>query len=193
MLAHNSSTSAILNAISSARQALTLDSVEVYKGESGPSTSDSKLVRDKLRRPGFYIAILSARNPADRKPALSGPQRTVPDMSGHLKPVPDRDNSLIESPAPADKPLARSSTRRLSHIQEASMSTLNAVKRRAQDDIAPKESKKTKLTLEEVEAVIQNSTLEIDTVMAHIVFLARATKADQVDGIKNRVPIPTSY
>jgi len=114
-------------------------------------------------------------------------------MSRHLKPVPDRNNSLIESSAPADKPLARPSTRRSSHIQEASMSTLNAVKRRAQDDIALEESKKTKLILEKVEAVIQNSTSEIDTVMIYIAFLARATEADQVDSIKNRVPIPTSY
>ena len=37
-----SSTSAILNVISNARQALSSDLVEVYKGESGPFTSDSK-------------------------------------------------------------------------------------------------------------------------------------------------------
>jgi len=68
-----SSTSAILNVISNTRQALSSDSVRVHKDESGPFTSDSKLVRDTSRRLGFYIVISPAHNPADRKPALSEP------------------------------------------------------------------------------------------------------------------------
>ena len=188
--------SAILTAIGNARQAPSSDSVGVHKGKSGPSTGDSKSVGDTSRKPGFYIAIPPAHNPADRKPAQGGSEQTVLEETCTRSPaklVSDRVNSLIEFPAPANKSSAIPSTRRSLRIQEASKSTPNVVKRRAQDDIAPEESKKTKLTPEEVEAAIQNSTSEIDTVMAHIAFLARATEADQVDGIKNRVPIPTSY
>jgi len=173
--------SAILTVIGNARQASSSDLVEVYKDKSGPSTSDSKLVRDTLRRSGFYIAIPPTHNPADRKPAQGGPERTVLKETytrSPVKPVSDRVNSLIEFPIPTNKSSAISSTRRSLRIQEASILTPNAVKRRAQDDIAPEESKKTKLILEEIEAAIQNFISEIDTVMAHIAFLARATKTD---------------
>ena len=188
--------SVILTVISNARQAPSSDLVGVHKGKSGPSTSDLKSVEDTSRKSGFYIAIPPAHNPADRKPAQGGSERTVLKETYTRSPaklVSDRVNSLIKFPASAKKSSAIPSTRRSLRIQEASKSTLNVVKRRAQDDIALEESKKTKLILEKVEAAIQNSISEIDTVMAYIAFLARATEADQVDSIKNRVPIPTSY
>jgi len=191
-----SSNSVILTVISNVRQASSSDSVRVYKGKSGPSTGDSKSVRDTSRKPGFYIAIPPAHNPADRKPAQGRSERTVLKETYTRFPaklVSDRVNSLIEFPTPANKSSAIPSIRRSLRIQEASKSTLNAVKRRAQDNIALKESKKTKLIPEEVKAAIQNSTSEIDTVIVYIAFLARATEADQVNDIKNRVLIPISY
>ena len=68
-----------------------------------------------------------------------------------------------------------------------------ASKRNAEDDISPDDSKKVRLTLEEVKEAIRNTAPEIDTVMAQMAFLVRATEADQLDGIKNRVPIPTNH
>jgi len=72
-------------------------------------------------------------------------------------------------------------------------STSKATKRRAEEDVGPEDNKKAKLSPQEVDDAVKNIVPEIDTIMAQMAFLVRAIEADQLDGVKNRVPIPTNY
>jgi Reverse transcriptase (RNA-dependent DNA polymerase) len=97
---------------------------------------------------------------------------------------------FMEVSIPAE-PKQREGKSRMSSHGDPSAS--KASKRRAEDDVGPEDNKKAKLTPQEVDDAIRNIVPEIDTIMAQITFLVRATEADQLDGVKNRVPIPTNY
>jgi hypothetical protein len=47
-----------------------------------------------------------------------------------------------------------------------------------QDNIALNNSKKVRLTSKEIKAAIQNTALEVNTIIAQIAFLIRATKTN---------------
>ena len=133
-----------------------------------------------------------------KRPELSIPPRTELDISSDKHESVGVENSESVGVRKSDLaaqhefntvPSVKSKSQRLAGVYIPAP----RVKRRAEDDIEPEESKKTRLSPQEVKSAVKNTTPEIDTIMAQTAFLVRATEIDQLDGVKNRVPIPTNY